>query len=180
MEARAVTDALAQLPVDAVVIPLFERETELPAEVADLDRMLDGAIDQAVRRGGFRGEMLEQLPVSTLGRLASPTVLLAGVGRRQVFDLVRLRNALHAAARWLRTHGNRRIAVIAAEATGSGSPPDVARAVTEGIGLGDFEARALRSTHDGEDVRLSELLIVGLGDSQEVRSAVVEGLTLAD
>src|ERR671937_3237900 len=136
MEARAVTDALAQLPVDAVVIPLFESETELPAEVADLDRMLDGAIDQAVRRGGFRGEMLEQLPVSTLGRLASPTVLMVGVGRRQVFDLVRLRNALHAAARWLRTHGSQRIGVLISEAVAPGSQADAARAVTEGIGLG--------------------------------------------
>ena len=120
MEARTVTDAPAKLQADALVIPLYERETQLPTAVAELDRSLDGAISAVLKRGGFRGEMLEQLPVSTLGRLASPTVLLAGVGRRQVFDLVRLRNALHAAARWLRTHGNRRIAVIAAEATGSG------------------------------------------------------------
>ena len=110
MQARLVESKPEQVSADALILPLFEDQKTLPAEAARLNQKLGGAVQEMIRNRQFRGKLMEQLPVHNLSRIPSKLTLLVGLGKTKELDLVRLRNTLQAAGRWLRKHGARRVA----------------------------------------------------------------------
>ncbi|MDQ6884078.1 MAG: leucyl aminopeptidase [Candidatus Dormibacteraeota bacterium] len=181
MQARLVNTSPEKVEVDALIIPVFEGEKTVPAEAAALDKKLKGTIGELLKGDGFKGKFMELVPVHNLTNAPSRWTVLAGVGKREHLDLVRLRNVLQAASRTLRKRGNRSIAVVLPRAVvGEGSGADVARAVTEGIGLGNFEAASLRTRPDGTAGRINALEIIGLNGDKGAASAVRDALALSE
>jgi hypothetical protein len=119
MQARLVNTAPEKVEADALILPVFEGEKTVPAEAAGLDKKLKGTIADLLKGDGFNGKFMELVPVHNLSSLPSRWTVLAGVGKREHLDMVRLRNVLQAASRTLRRRGNRTVAVIV--------PMDVAR-----------------------------------------------------
>jgi leucyl aminopeptidase len=94
---------------------------------------------------------------------------------------VRLRNSLQAAGRVLRKRGHRRVAVILPKAVAANAgAADMARAVTEGIGLSNFEAGSLKTRQEQAVTQIDELSIVGLDGEKSAAAAVKDGLVLAE
>src|SRR6202171_6666860 len=140
MQARLLTTAPEKAEADAVILPIFEGQAKLPPEAVALDKKLKGAITQLLADREFRGKFMELVPVHNLSSLPSKWTVLVGVGKSEDLDMVRLRNALQSAGRVLRQRGTRRGAVILPkDVPAKGSATDVARAVTEGIGLSNFD-----------------------------------------
>ena len=181
MQARLVDTAPEKVEADALILPVFEGEKAVPSEVAALDRKLKGTIADLLKGDGFKGKFMELVPVHNLSSVPSRWTVLAGVGKRDQLDMVRLRNVLQAASRTLRRRGNKTIAVIVPnDVARRGSGADVARAITEGVGLGNFEARSLKSKPDVEKGRISQLEIVGLNCERTAGPAVKDGLALSE
>jgi len=160
MQARLVDTAPEKAEADALILPVFEGEKAVPAEAAALDKKLRGTIADLLKGDGFKGKFMELVPVHNLSSVPSRWTVLAGVGKREHLDMVRLRNVLQAASRSLRKRGTRSIAVIVPTGVArQGSGADVARAVTEGIGLGNFEAASLKTRPDRTVGRIGSLEI---------------------
>jgi len=180
MQARLANTAADKVDGDAVILPLFEGEKTLPAEAAALDKKLKGSISELLKGDGFKGKFMELVPVHNQASVPSTWTVLMGVGKREHLDMVRLRNALQAAGRTLRKRGNRRIAVVVPkDVARRGIGADLARAVTEGIGLSNFEAASLKTRPDGTAGRIERLEIIGLGETV-VGPAVRQALTLTE
>jgi len=180
MQARLANTAADKVEGDAVILPLFEGEKTLPAEAAALDKKLKGSISELLKGDGFKGKFMELVPVHNQASVPSTWTVLMGVGKREHLDMVRLRNALQAAGRTLRKRGNRRIAVVVPkDVARRGIGADLARAVTEGIGLSNFEAASLKTRPDGTAGRIERLEIIGLGETV-VGPAVRQALTLTE
>ena len=140
MQARLVNTTADKAAGDALIIPVFQGEKALPQEAQSLDRKLKGAITGLLKDGEFRGRLLEVAFVHNLNNATSKWTVLVGVGKQEKFDLVRFRNALHAAARSLRKRGHKEVTVLLTkDLAGKTSPADLARAVTEGVALGNFD-----------------------------------------
>ncbi len=181
MQARLVNTAPEKVVVDALIVPVFEGETTVPAGAAALDKKLKGTVGDLLKGDGFKGKFMDLVPVHNLASVPSRWTVLAGLGKRDQLDMVRLRNVLQAASRTLRKRGNRSIAILVPEAVaGRGSGADVARAVTEGIGLGNFEAASLRTNPDGTAGRINALEIIGLNGDKGAAPAVKEALALSE
>ena len=139
MQARLIKDAPEKTDSDAILIPMFEGQTTVPAEALNLDKRLKGALGQLVKNGEFRGRLMEIAFVHNLGNVPSTWTVLVGVGKKEQIDMVRLRNALQSAARSLRRRGHRRVAVVLPkEIAGTTDVADLASAATEGVALGNF------------------------------------------
>lgn len=183
MQARVVSDPLDKVKADALVIPIVDGE-DAPAEVKALDRKLGGVLKEvAAARHPSAGVFMELTPVHSQGKLSSGWMLLVGVGKANELDPVRLRNALQHAGRSLRKQGSRSVAVLAgASVSRVGTPADVARAVTEGIALSNFEIGMLKSNGARANRDISSLSIVGLrsGGRDGTADAVRDGLALAE
>jgi leucyl aminopeptidase len=95
--------------------------------------------------------------------------------------MVRLRNALQAAGRVLRKRGHRRVAVILPkDVAARAGTADLARAVTEGIGLSNFDVGSLKTRHDHAVTQITALSIVGLNGDKTASAAVKDAIVLAD
>jgi leucyl aminopeptidase len=95
--------------------------------------------------------------------------------------MVRLRNALQAAGRVLRKRGHRRVAVILPkDVAARAGTADLARAVTEGIGLSNFDVGSLKTRHDHAVTQITALSIVGLDSDKAASAAVKDAIVLGD
>ena len=181
MQARLLTTAPEKAEADALILPIFEGQAKLPPEAVALDKKLKGAITQLLADREFRGKFMELVPVHNLNNLPSKWTVLVGVGKSEDLDMVRLRNALQSAGRVLRKRGHRRVAVILPKGVAArGSASDVARAVTEGIGLSNFDVGSLKTRHEDAVTQISALSIVGLDGDKAASAAVKDAIVLAD
>src|SRR5713101_2735137 len=181
MQARLLTTAPEKAEADALILPIFEGQSKLPPEAVSLDKKLKGAISQLLADREFRGKFMELVPVHNLNTVPSKWTALVGVGKSEQLDMVRLRNALQAAGRVLRKRGHRRIAVILPkDVAARASAADVARAVTEGIGLSNFDVGSLKTRHEYAVTQISALNIVGLDGDKTAAAAVKDAVLLAD
>ncbi|MEA2636087.1 MAG: leucyl aminopeptidase [Chloroflexota bacterium] len=181
MQARLLTIAPEKAGADALILPMFQGQAKLPPEAVALDKKLKGAITQLLADREFRGKFMELVPVHNLNTLPSKWTVLVGVGKAEDLDMVRLRNALQAAGRVLRKRGHRRITVVLPkDVAARASTADVARAVTEGIGLSNFDVGSLKTRHEHAVTQISALSIVGLDGDKAASAAVKDAVVLAD
>ena len=181
MQARLLTTAAEKAEADALILPIFEGQPKLPPEAAALDKKLKGAITQLLADREFRGKFMELVPVHNLNSVPSKWTVLVGVGKAQDLDMVRLRNALQSAGRVLRKRGHRRLTVLLPkDVAARASAADVARAVTEGIGLSNFDVGSLKTRHEQAVTLISTLSIVGLDGDKAASAAVKDAVVLAD
>jgi leucyl aminopeptidase len=181
MQARLLTTAPEKAEADALILPIFEGQSKLPPEAVSLDKKLKGAISQLLADREFRGKFMELVPVHNLNTVPSKWTVLVGVGKSEQLDMVRLRNALQAAGRVLRKRGHRRIAIIVPkDVAARASAADLARAVTEGIGLSNFDIGSLKTRHEDAVTQISALNIVGLNGDKAAAAAVKDAIVLAD
>src|ERR1700724_2764281 len=181
MQARLLTTAPEKAEADAVILPIFEGQSKLPPEAVTLDKKLKGAITQLLADREFRGKFMELVPIHNLNTLPSKWTVLVGVGKSEELDMVRLRNALQSAGRVLRKRGHRRVAVILPKGVAArGIASDVARAVTEGIGLSNFDVGSMKTRHEDAVTQISALSIVGLDGDKAAAAAVKEAIVLSD
>jgi leucyl aminopeptidase len=181
MQARLLTTAAEKADADAVILPIIEGQLKPPPEAVALDKKLKGAITQLLADREFRGKFMELVPVHNLNSLPSKWTVLVGVGKSENLDMVRLRNALQSAGRVLRKRGHRRVAVILTkEVAAKSSASDLARAVTEGIGLSNFDVGSLKTRHEHAVTQIGTLSIVGLDGDKAASASVKDAVVLAD
>ena len=181
MQARLLKDAPEKVEGDSILIPIFEGQTTVPAEAQNLDKRLKGAIAQLLKDLEFHGHLMEVSFVHNLDNVPSKWTVLVGVGKREQLDMVRLRNALQAAARSLRKRGHRRVTVLLPKEVASRvDAADLARASTEGVALGNFDIGSLKTRHEDAVTVIEDLGILGLDSEKRSAEAVTDGLALAD
>jgi len=181
MQARLLNTVPEKTESDALILPILEGQSRVPEEAVALDRKLKGAIAQLLDEGEFRGKFMELLPVHNLDTLPTKWTVLVGLGKPEQLDMVRLRNALQAAGRVLRKRGHRRVAVVLSRPVAAkAGAADLARAVTEGVGLSNFDAGSLKTRHDHATTQIEALSIVGLDGEKAAPAAVKDALVLTE
>src|SRR5579872_364895 len=100
MRFDASSRAAAQLRTDCLVIGAFER-AELGAGASAIDRTLRGRVRTLLARGDFSGRADETLLITDAGSLASPRLLLVGLGQKAQFNRRVWRRAVSSAIRAL-------------------------------------------------------------------------------
>ncbi|MGH7759441.1 MAG: leucyl aminopeptidase family protein, partial [Candidatus Dormibacteria bacterium] len=185
MLAEPTQEPLAQLDVDAVVVPYLQGR-ELGSAAAQLDGLLDGRLAWVRDQGEATGKFPERTPLTTSDRLRSPRVILLALGRPEYLDGYRLRNALQFLVRTARRYCDRLAVLVEPELVEAfkssdpshAEPAVLARAVAEGVGLGNYELGQHKAA--GNQGEVHSLLLWGLGVGEEVRSALAEGGVLAE
>jgi leucyl aminopeptidase len=172
---------IASYPAKAIIVTLPEGTAPSGATAA-VDQALGGAISQLIKEGEVRGKANELTLVHTLGRIPSPRVLVLGLGKPQEFDLDKLRNAIAAAARYLRSNGADSVAAVAHGAGARGlSPEACAQAIVEGAVLGLYTFQRHKKKEEDER-EISDLILVEreAAKLRALRRGVERGRILAE
>ena len=158
MEIKVVTGDIARIEADAIIVNLFEGVDQPGGATAAVDKALDGAIRSLVSRGEIKGKFGEVNIVHTFGRLPAGIVAIAGLGRREDFNLDRIRGLAGEFCRVLRKVNCHKIATILHGAGISGVEPEAsAQAITEGALLGLYSFAKYKKP---EYENIKEMLIV--------------------
>jgi len=141
MKIKAVAGEITRIEADAVVVNLFEGQKRPGGATAAVDKALNGAISHLIKQGEIKGKAGEVAIIHTLGKLPARIVAVAGLGKKEDFNLDSVRKVAGDFSRSLRKLSCRRVATILHGAgTGSLATEDLAAAITEGslLGLYDF------------------------------------------
>ncbi len=184
MQAKATDSAVTKIKVDALVVPYLEGEPLGPGASA-LDAELGGVFANMLESEEVTGHFPERKSVATLGRIATPRVVFLSLGRADRLDGYRLRNALQFAARELRP-ACRSVGVVvdpmvrdalAIPVTGQ-APQSPARAIAEGITLGNYHAGEFKQAESAGQIE--DLEVIGLGSGSDLAAALAAGVRLAE
>lgn len=180
---------------DAVAVGL-QRDVPLRRQptVARLDRALGGLIAETVARGDLRGKLKESLWLPTRGKIASPRLLVVGLGRPKEWTLDALREASARAALAARDQRLRTLALAPwSPLPRRADAGTAAQALAEGVLLGLFEYREYKKQPpeaDDPPTRLEEVWVceprtaatrpaaAGLRDGETVAQSVNLARTL--
>ncbi len=135
---------LAEIVADWLIVGLWEQEP-LTGPVAALDAKLGGTIAQLIERGDVACKPKELTPIYHAPGLASPRVLLVGLGLRDKAEVATLHDALAAAAKSLTSKACRRLAVALPSGVPGLELDAAARAAVVGLRQG-CEGPGLRKT----------------------------------
>jgi leucyl aminopeptidase len=185
MRAKPSDTEVTAIVADALVVPYFQAEPLGPAAVA-VDQALDGILGQMRTDHEASGKFPERNVVPTMGKLPTPRVVFLGLGRPQELDGYRLRNALQLTVRQIRRFCPHLAllldpglaAELAAQDPLQGETLAVARAVAEGVTLGNYHLGQLKTGEDSSEIE--ELEVVGLGTASGIGDALNEGVEMAE
>ena len=160
--------AAAEYAGDALVVPVMEGEGGLlPPVTAQIDQLLEGLIGRLVGAGEIRGKPSEVTVLHTAGRLPAARVAVVGLGKGDELELIGLRRAMGAAARFLRDRGCSRIgATLHSVNPASAKSEDAVRAVIEGACVGLYTGGECRTQRDLPE-EIEQLSLVGLADDRD-------------
>jgi leucyl aminopeptidase len=104
MKIRLAIEKIQELQVDAIILPLFQGESEagqpvLEGITAEVDQVLDGAIRDMVGLGDLTGKACELAAVYPRGAIQARRVIVVGLGTKNGFDLEGARKAAATAIR---------------------------------------------------------------------------------
>jgi leucyl aminopeptidase len=78
MQIKVQSGDIATASADAVVVNLFEGVASPGGGTGAVDQAMGGAISQLISAGDIRGKLGEFTIIHTLGKVASPRVIVAG------------------------------------------------------------------------------------------------------
>jgi leucyl aminopeptidase len=161
----------------AIIVNLFEGVTRPGGATGAVDKALGGGISGLIRQGEIKGKRGEALLVHSLGKVRSPRVIVAGLGKQETFDLDVIRNLMGTALRRARMSKATTVATILHGAGIAGlDPEDCAQAITEGAILGAYRFRKYKngSVTDEDSDEITTLTIIESDKSK--REAIKRGI----
>ncbi len=182
MEIRVEQGDIASQAVDAIVVNLFEGVEAPGGATGAVDKALDGAISQVIKDGSCRGKDGTFTLIHTLGKLATPRVVVAGLGKQDAFTVDKVRNLAANTARYLRRNRCKTAATITHGAgIGGLDAQDCAQAIAEGTLLGLYTFDKHKKPKE-DDVELEQLSLVEFDATraEAIRHGVDRGVVLGE
>ena len=185
MQATARNSDLPEIQADVLVVPYFQG-VALGQMAAEIDQSLDRLFSRMRDDHEATGAFPRRTPVATMGKIGPPRVVFLGLGRPLELDGYRLRNALQFTVRETRRFcqrltvlvGQELIDALAANDPLQGEPAAIARAIAEGVALGNYHLGQLKTGEDSGAI--TDLEVRGLGTDSEISNALREGAEMGE
>jgi len=150
MQIKVAPGDISTFAADAIVVNLFEGVDAPGGATGAVDVAMGGAIKDLIAAGDIRGKLGEFTLVHSMGRIASPRVIVAGLGKQADFNIDKVRSLSGDLARFLRRHRIKEAGLVTHGAgIGGLSAENCAAAIAEGTVMGLY--RFLRHKQRPED-----------------------------
>ena len=180
LEIKVIAGNIAQVEADAIVVNLFEGTEQPGGATTAVDKALDGAIGYLISQGEIKGKLGEVGIVHTLGKLLARIVAVVGLGRREDFDLDKVRRVAGEFCRSLRKLNCHKIATVLHGAGGGGIEPEASvEAIVEGSLLGLYSFDRYKKPECGD---IEQMVIVERDESKvpALERGILKGKIMAE
>lgn len=174
MKVELVAGDIVRQEADLIVVHLFEGEKKPGSEAGSVDAAIGGGIAGAIADGDFKGELGETLLLRPGKGIASPRLLVVGLGKKEKFTADHLRQAMLPVLRAAKKCKARTVAV--ALHAGGLDPAKAARFAALGALLSgyDYDRFKAEKAH-----RVPKLLFVA-SDRKNAAAGLKEGVLLGE
>lgn len=150
---------------EALVVSLFEKDGLAPQSLIQLDQALGGMIQDLIDSGDFSGKADQSSLLYTRGVIPARRVLVIGLGKKEKFDLDKVRQAMGKASRQLQKMGVKQASASVPGLDISGLPGALrssaaAQAATEGAVLATYQFREFKTADPEEVKEMDELVLI--------------------
>ena len=160
MKLNVTQGAIQDAQADTIIVNLFDDVTIPGGATGAVDQALRGAIRELLASGDLTGKAGEIAVLYPRGAIPASRVLVAGLGKRDGFDLEGVRKAAAAAITRARDLGAKEVASIVHGAGIAGLPAAAAaQAVVEGTLLALYEYDAPKQRENGKKELASFTLV---------------------
>jgi leucyl aminopeptidase len=160
MQIKVASGDISAFKVDAVVVNLFEGIEVPGGGTGAVDAAMGGTITDLIASGDIRGKLGEFTLVHSMGKVPSPRVIVAGLGKSSDFGVDKIRALSGDLARFLRRHRIKDAALITHGAgIGGLNPEECAAAIAEGTIMGLYRFLRHKKTPE-EDFDVQSLTLV--------------------
>ncbi|MBZ5536882.1 MAG: leucyl aminopeptidase [Acidobacteriia bacterium] len=160
----------SELQVEALVVYVFEKETELKGTIRDVDRVTGGLITSLLSTKELTGKPFEYAYARNPEGLQAKRIFVFGAGKKETFDLGQLRKLAGAIARTLRSKSILNFALLKRSAFDSAG---AAQAVVEGIILAHFDIDRYKTDNEPKNPIQTVLLA---GGDQARKPAILQAI----
>ena len=178
MQIRATKTSLLDWTGDVLALGIFEDETELTGDLAQLNEKLSGTISELIEEEEFKGKTGSKATTRIGSKSPVRKLILVGLGKADDFKLNSYRTTAAAIARAAKKDKTLGISLPVTKE----EPAVVAQAITEGILLALHQDNRFKSDPEEKEPKLETIDLLGL-DSQEQAIAnsekIVSGVILA-
>lgn len=123
---------------DSLVFGIFE-DLKLDKNLEDIDKVLNNAIKEIIKNKEFKGEFKEIKIINTLGKIGAKTTIFVGLGKRNEFDIEKLRKASGTVAKFIMGENIKKFATTLHNIEIKEGISERAQAVAEGTLLGLYQ-----------------------------------------
>ena len=178
MQIQLENQPYTSIQADALVTYIFDKENKLDGVLADIDHAMDGHLAALVTAGELTGKSLETVLVHFPEGLDAKRLLLIGAGKPDKFSQSDLRKIAGTALRYLKSRGVKKFVFLAREGERG---PAAAQAVTEGLGVADFESNKYQ-TEKKASKEIQSVLLAGFDANQNgnLPESVEHGRVIAE
>jgi leucyl aminopeptidase len=178
MQIQLENQPYSSIQADAIVTYIFEKENKIEGIVSDIDHAMDGRLAALVSTGELTGKALELVLVHFPEGLDAKRLLLVGAGKPEKFAQSDLRKIAGTALRYLKSRGVKKFVFLAREGERGAA---AAQAVTEGLGVADFESNKYQ-TDKKSNREIQSVLLAGFDAIQngKLPEAVEHGRVIAE
>jgi leucyl aminopeptidase len=158
VESGDITKHLAK----AIIVNLFQGVKTPDGATGAVDKALGGAIKSLITEGEIKGKAGELTLIHSLGKISSPRVFVAGLGKQEKFNVNTIRDVMGTALRRARAAGATDVATVL---HGAGiaqlDAGQCAQAIAEGAVMGTYRFRRYKDNSNGDEAQeLATLAIV--------------------
>jgi len=178
MQIQLENQPYSSIQADAIVTYIFDKENRIDGILSDIDHAMDGRLAALVATGELTGKALELVLVHFPEGLDAKRLLLVGAGKPEKFTQSDLRKIAGTALRYLKSRGVKKFVFLAREGERGAA---AAQAVTEGLGVADFESNKYQ-TDKKTNREIQSVLLSGFDANQNgnLPQAVEHGRVIAE
>lgn len=159
METQVKSGRLLDAKDQALVFALLQ-EAPLKGELKELDKLTSGQVSALLKSGDFSGKLNQALVFYSANKIATPRIILVGLGKGEKYDLDKVRQAYGSATRKVRELKLKSFSTSLPEDKPRGAISyDMAQAVTEGVNLANYQMDIYKTEDKNEIVRLDNFTI---------------------
>lgn len=180
MDIRATDTPRLEWSGDALAVGLFEEETSLTGDLAQLNEKLAGVLKELIEETEFKGSVGSSAATRVGAGSSIRKVMLVGLGKPDALNLDSVRRAAAAIARTAKQQKVKTLGISLPVV--QDNPTATAQAITEGLILALHQDTRFKSESDDKGAKLNQVELLGLGtqDAAITRGqAICSGVILA-
>jgi leucyl aminopeptidase len=182
LEIQIITADIINSRSDVIVLPCFEGQKILKGNAARVDQELNNIITQLMNSGKVKGKQKEITPIFTLGKIASPRVMVLGFGKEDELNPEKIRVSIAEVCKAIKREKYESIDFVAFDFIKTDFPVyEISQSIAEGALLGDYAFTKYKNKEENnKEIKIFNIIVAEKNQIASYQQGCKKGLIFSE